>query len=114
MATKIEKILSVSGKDLYAQRGKVAAQSLTNAINMKALKVQQEITNLEMKEARMMDLGKTDENSLVPNSPENCDALIDSLIALDIERQNLEIEQKAIERVKKEYFTDEETVRAEG
>lgn len=107
MATKIQKLLSVSGNDLYSKRGEIAARQLNNAVILKQTQINTELDSLDMEEAKLLDLGKTDENSLVPNSPENATTFIDKLIHIDIKRQELQIEKNAVDRIIGEYFTDE-------
>lgn len=109
MATKIEKILQVSGSELYEQRGALVAKALKNAITMKANQINQELFKLDMAEANLMDLGKTDETTLLPNSPADCEELINKLIRLDIQRQELEVESISIQRVIDNYFTEEDS-----
>lgn len=112
MANKIQKLLSVSGNELYAKRGEIAARQLQNAVVLKKTKINQNLDSLDMEESKLLDLGKTDENSLLPNSPQDADKFIDNLIQIDIKRQSLTIEKKAVDRIISEYFTDEEEPKA--
>lgn len=114
MATKIEKLFAVEGNELYAKRGAIAARQLKAEIFKRKNEIDAKLDALDLEEINLLDVGKLSADSLTPNITGDPVSFVNNLISIDIKRESLMIEKKAVKKAIKKYFTEEEEIVKEG